>query len=150
MCSLNATYKYLPSVEMPGQLSPAIGVPQADNTRSNRRAAPTNRWRGADNTFKRTPSRNRIVASGVKRVAAQYAFKTHPGTFNQTVFVDGLVGVVRTTWFKTARGRQNFREGHLVHSNHSHTNIFHVFPSSCHRSARLNSSSSTPYTVLYD
>src|SRR5260221_3082142 len=80
MCSLNATYKYLPSVEMPGQLSPAIGVPQADNTRSNRKAAPTNRWRGADNTFKRTPSRNRIVASGAQQGAAQYSRKTHPRT----------------------------------------------------------------------
>src|SRR5258708_1147340 len=119
ICSLNATYKYLPSVEIPGQLSPGIGVPHADSTRINRKAAPTNRRRGTDNTFKRTPSRNRVVTSGVKWVATQNALKTHPRTFNQTVFVDGLVGIMRTTWFKTARGRQNFREGHLVQPDHS-------------------------------
>src|SRR5664279_5732447 len=80
MCSWKATYKYLPSVEMPGQLSPARGAPQADSTKSSKKATPTKRWRGTDNTFTKTPSRNRIVASRVKWVAAQDAFEAHPRT----------------------------------------------------------------------
>jgi len=56
----------------------------------------------------------RVIAAGMKRVAAQDAPRSHPGAAQRAVTLDGLARILRTGWDETTgRGKQR-RDGCLV------------------------------------
>jgi hypothetical protein len=66
-----------------------------------------------------------VITTGVKGVAAGNTFDRHPPPFEQAIFFDSLVTIVRTGGLKAASWRRVTRDKSLIEANEQQGDLFH-------------------------